>query len=243
VEDVANAHHYALIVGNTDEDPQKELKYIHLLHGKRADGMIIATTAQGHALAPSWPLHQFPIVSIDRSLFNLGIDTVLVDNHHGARMAIEHLIRLGHYRIGIVTGVPGIAPTDERLAGYTEALEAHGIAVDPALIAVSHPRIGGGEQGAWQLLTRTADRPTALFLRCPDDIALVGFDDFVWASVMHPRLTVVAQPTYEIGYTAAQLLFERLEHPHREPREVRLHTQLVVRESCGAALQRAVGDA
>jgi DNA-binding LacI/PurR family transcriptional regulator len=261
VEDVANAHHYALILGNTDEDPQKELKYIHLLHGKRADGMIIATTAQGHELAPSWPRHQFPIVSIDRSLFHLGIDTVLVDNHHGARMAIEHLIELGHRRIGIVTGVPGIAPTDERLAGYKEALETHGIAVDPALIDVSHPRVGGGEQGAWRLLTQTADRPTALFLmdgtmvigalqaitklglRCPEDIALVGFDDFVWASVMRPRLTVVAQPTYDIGYTAAQLLFERLEHPHREPREVRLHTQLIIRESCGASLQRAVGDA
>jgi LacI family transcriptional regulator len=255
VEDVANAHHYALILGNTDEDPQKELNYIHLLHGKRADGMIIATTAQGHDIAPTWPLHQFPIVSIDRSLFHLGIDTVLVDNQHGARMAIEHLIQLGHRRIGIVTGVPGIAPTDERLAGYKEALETHGIAVDPALVDVSHPRVGGGEQGAWRLLTQTAERPTALFLmdgtmvigalqaiaklglRCPDDVALVGFDDFVWASVMRPRLTVVAQPTYEIGHTAAQLLFERLEHPDREPREVRLHTELVIRESCGASLQ------
>src|SRR5258708_2627713 len=227
VEDVANAHHYALILVNTDEDPQKELKYIHLLHGKRADGMIIATTAQGHDFAPSWPLHQFPIVSIARSLFHLGIDT----------------------------GVPGIAPTDERLAGYKEALETHGIAVDPALVDVSHPRVGGGEQGAWRLLTQTAERPTALFLmdgtmvigalqaiaklglRCPDDVALVGFDDFVFASVMRPRLTVVAQPTYEIGHTAAQLLFERLEHPDREPREVRLHTELVIRESCGASLQ------
>jgi DNA-binding LacI/PurR family transcriptional regulator len=260
VEDVANAHHYALIVGNTDEDPQKELKYIHLLHGKRADGMIIATTAQGHDFAPAWPLH-LPIVSIDRSLFHLGIDTVLVDNRHGARMAIEHLIKLGHRRIGIVTGIPGIAPTDERLAGYKEALETHGIAVDPALIVVSHARVDGGEQGAWRLLTQTPDRPTALFLmdgtmvigalqtiarlglRCPEDIALMGFDDFVWASVMHPRLTVVAQPTYEIGYTAAQLLFERLEHPDREPREIRLHTQLIIRESCGAHLKRALGDA
>lgn len=255
VEDVANAHHYALILGNTDEDPQKELNYIHLLHGKRADGMIIATTAQGHELAPSWPLHHFPIVSIDRSLFHLGIDTVLVDNQHGARMAIEHLIRLGHRRIGIVTGLPGIAPTDERLAGYKEALEAHGIAVDPALIVVSQARVGGGEHGARQLLTETADRPTALFLmdgtmvigalqaiaklglRCPEDIALIGFDDFVWASVMHPRLTVISQPTYEIGCTAARLLFERLENPQREPREIRLPTQLIVRESCGASLK------
>lgn len=255
VEDVANAHHYALILGNTDEDPQKELNYIQLLNGKRADGVIIATTAKGHELAPSWPLHHFPIVSIDRSLFHLGIDTVLVDNRHGARMAIEHLICLGHRRIGIVTGIPGIAPTDERLAGYKEALAAHDIPIDPALIVVSQARVGGGEQGAWQLLAETPERPTALFLmdgtmvigalqaiaklglRCPEDVALVGFDDFVWAPVMHPHLTVVSQPTYEIGHIAAQLLFERLKHPQREPREVRLQTHLIVRESCGAALE------
>ena len=257
VEDVANAQHYSLILGNTDEDPEKELNYIDLLNGKRADGMIIATTAKGHDYAPSWPLRHLPVVSIDRSLFHLGIDTVLVDNRHGARMAIEHLIHLGHRRIGIVTGLPGIAPTDERLAGYKEALEAYGLPIDPALIVVAHARVGGGEQGAMHLLTQTADRPTAVFLmdgtmvigalqaiaklglRCPDDIALVGFDDFVWASVMHPHLTVVAQPTYEIGHMAAQLLFERLSNKQREPREVCLKTQLIVRESCGASLKRA----
>ena len=193
VEDVANAQHYSVILGNTDEDAQKELNYLHLLNGKRADGLIIATTADGHALAPTWPLHHIPIVSIDRSLFALGIDTVLVDNQRGARMVVEHLIHLGHRRIGIVTALMGIAPSDERLAGYKEALELHGIAVDPSLIALSHARIGGGEQGAWQLLTQTADRPTALFmmdgtmvigalqaiaklgLRCPEDFALRWF--------------------------------------------------------------------
>ena len=261
VEDVANAHHYSLILGNTDEESQKELNYIHLLNSKRADGLIIATTAEGHKLAPSWPLHRFPIVSVDRSLFHLGIDTVLVDNHKGARMAIEHLIGLGHRRIGIVTCVPGIAPTDERMAGCKEAFEVCGLTLDPELIAVSYARVGGGELGALQLLTQTPERPTALFfmdgtmvigalqaiaklgLRCPEDVALVGFDDFVWASVLHPRLTVVSQPTYEIGRRAAQLLFERLENQRREPQEIRLHTELIIRDSCGASLRRSAVDA
>lgn len=254
VEDVANAHNYSLILGNTDEDPEKEKKYLQLLESKQADGLIIAVTARSHEYLQLLPLQHLALVSIDRSLFDLGIDTVMVDNKAGARAAVEHFIALGHRRIGLVTGLRGIAPTEERLQGYSEALEQHGIAIDPALIAISYARVDGGESGALQLLS-LEDRPTALFimdgtmaigalqtiaklgLRCPEDIALVCFDDFTWASVMRPRLTVVDQPTYEIGQQSAQLLFERLQNREIAPREVRLQTQLIVRESCGSLLR------
>src|ERR1700730_6069077 len=76
-----------------------------------------------------------------------------------------------------------------------------------------------------------------LGLRCPEDIALACFDDFTWASVMRPRLTVVDQPTYEIGQQSAHLLFERLQNQKKAPREIRLQTRLIVRESCGALLR------
>jgi DNA-binding LacI/PurR family transcriptional regulator len=254
VEDVANAHHYALILGNTDENLDKERSYIRLLESKRADGLIIAATAGSHKYLQA--AQHLPLVSIDRSLFELGIDSVLVDNVAGARAAIEHLIALGHHRIGVVTGIPGITSTEERLAGYKQALAAHGIPLDPALIVVADSRVGGGERGTMQLLTQQSTRPTALFLmnglmiigalraitrtglRCPQDIALVGFDEFEWSSVMQPPLTTVRQPIYEIGQRAAQLLFERLQKRDKEPSEVRLHPQLIVRESCGAALER-----
>jgi LacI family transcriptional regulator len=256
VEDVANAHHYSLILGNTDEDLDKERSYIRLLESKRADGLIIAATAGSHKYLQS--AQHLPLVSIDRSLFALGIDSVLVDNVAGARAAIEHLIALGHRRIGIVTGIPGITSTEERLDGYKQALAAHGISLDPTLIVVADSRVGGGERGAMQLLSQQSSRPTALFLmnglmvigalraiaqtglRCPQDIALVGFDEFEWSSIMQPPLTTVRQPIYEIGQRAAQLLFERLQKRDKEPGEVRLNPQLIVRESCGALLQREV---
>jgi LacI family transcriptional regulator len=255
VEDVANEHHYSLILGNTDEDLKKEMSYVRLLESKRADGLIVAVTTGSHEYLHSGAAHHLPLVSIDRSLFELGIDAVLVDNVAGARMAVEHLIKLGHQRIWTVTGIPGITTTEERLTGYKQALEAYGIPCDPALIAVADSRVEGGERGALQLLRQEVARPTALFLmnglmvigalqaigkmglRCPQDIALVGFDDFEWASVMHPQLTTVRQPTYEIGQRAAQFLFERLEKRDREPRELRLQPQLIVRESCGATLR------
>jgi DNA-binding LacI/PurR family transcriptional regulator len=255
VEDVANAHNYSLILGNTDEDPEKEKKYLQLLESKRADGLIIAVTAHSHEYLQSQPIQHLALTSIDRSLFDLGIDTVMVDNSIGARTATEHLIEIGHRRIGLVTGLRGIAPTEERVLGYIQALEKNGITVDASLIAAeARAQIDGGARGTMQLLT-LEERPTALFvmdgtmaigalqsiakagLRCPEDIALVCFDDFPWASVMKPHLTVVDQPTYEIGEQSAHLLFERLQHRERAPREIRLQTRLIVRESCGATLR------
>lgn len=253
VEDVAHAHHYSLILGNTDEDPEKEKEYLNLLESRQADGLIIAVTDRSYDYLRALPLQKLALVGIDRSLLELGVDTVMVDNKVGARTAVEHLIKLGHRRIGLMTGARGIAPTEERLAGYIEALEIHGIPVEPALIAMTRARVDGGERGAQQLLS-LEDRPTALFmmdgtmvigalqtitkfgLRCPEDIALACFDDFTWASVMRPHLTVVDQPTYEIGKQAARLLFERLQRQERPPREIRLQTRFIVRESCGARL-------
>ena len=255
VEDVANTRNFSLILGNTDEDLKKEKSYIRLLESKRADGLIVAVTAGSHEYLHAWPAQHLPLVSIDRSLFALGIDSVLVDNVAGACKAVEHLITLGHRRIGVVTGIPGITTTEERLTGYKRALETHGIPFDPTLVAVADSRVEGGKFGTLQLLTQGTARPTAFFvmnglmvigalqaitkvgLRCPQDIALVGFDDFEWAAVMHPRLTTVRQPTYEIGRRAAQLLFERLEKRDSVPQEVRLLPQLIIRESCGASLQ------
>jgi LacI family transcriptional regulator len=255
VEDVANARGYSLILGNTDEDLQKEMNYMRLLASKRADGLIVAVTLGNHAYLRSWPTQRLPLVSIDRVPDDVSIDAVLIDNVAGARQAVEHLITLGHRRIGAVTGISGITTTEERLAGYKQALEAHGIPLDPTLIAEGRSRIEGKKHPALHLLTQEAVRPTALFvtsggrliealqaidqlgLRCPQDIALVGFDDFEWAAVMHPRLTMVRQPTYEIGQKAAQLLFDRLEKRDAAPQVIRLQPQLIIRESCGVALQ------
>ncbi len=256
VEDVANARGYSLILGNTDEDLTKEMSYMRLLESKRADGLIVVFTLGNHEYLRSWAAHRLPLVSIDRLPDDVSIDAVLIDNVGGARQAVEHLITLGHERIGIVTGLSGITTTEERLTGYKQALEAHGIPLDPALIAEGNSRIDGGERGVLQLLTQEAARPTALFitsglmvigalqaidrvgLRCPQDIALVGFDDFAWAAVMHPRLTTVRQPTYEIGQKAAQLLFERLEKRDGPAQVVRLQPQLIIRESSGRTFRR-----
>lgn len=256
VEDTARRHGYSLILGNTDEESAKEETYVELLRARQVDGLILVASAGEHAYLPDLLARDLPIVCVDRSLVHLGVDSVLTDNVAGAYQAVGHLLALGHRRIGIVTGIPRITSTDQRLAGYAQALAERGLPTDPALVRPSDSTIAGGERDAAALLDRP-DRPTALFatnnqmtigalraiqargLRCPEDIALVGFDDFEWADVFRPRLTTVRQPVYALGRAVARLLVRRIEGQRTGPaREVVLPPTLVVRESCGAGLPR-----
>lgn len=251
VEDTARVAGYTLLLGNTDEQVAKEEAYVELLRSRQVDGLILVASAGEHAYLPDLLAAGLPVVCVDRSLVALGVDSVLTDNVAGAYQAVSHLVALGHRRIGIVTGLPGVTSTYQRLAGYRQALAAHGIAPDPALVREGNSRLDGGMARAADLLA-LPERPTALFvtnnlmtigamraieeagLRCPEEIALVGFDDFEWASVFRPRLTTVRQPVYEIGKAAARFLIQRIAGKRRgDAVELLLPPTLVVRESCG----------
>jgi LacI family transcriptional regulator len=256
VEDTARLRGYTLLLGNTDEESAKEEAYVELLRSRQIDGLILVASAGEHAYIPDLLARGLPIVCVDRSLVALGVDSVLTDNVAGAYQAVAHLLGLGHTRIGIVTGIPKITSTDQRLAGYEQAHAERGLPIDPALIYPSDSTIAGGERGAAALLA-LPERPTALFttnnqmtigalraihargLRCPEDIALVGFDDFEWADVFRPRLTTVRQPVYELGRAVARLLIKRIEGQRTgAAREIVLPPTLIVRESCGERLRR-----
>ncbi|HEV8673337.1 MAG TPA: LacI family DNA-binding transcriptional regulator [Methylomirabilota bacterium] len=251
IEDAATARGHAVILCNTDERLDKERAYLELLRSRRIDGLILAPAG---AVAD---YHRFfieantPLVFIDRKIPTIPADVVVVDNVTGARQAVAHLVGLGHRRIGAISGLPQISTTHERIAGYRQALEAAGVPADPALLRDGHSRLDGGERAAGALLELPVP-PTAIFatnnlmaiglmravaargLRCPEDLSVACFDDFEWASVFRPRLTTVAQPTYEMGARAVELLFGRLEGSlSGPPREVVLAPTLVVRDSCG----------
>lgn len=254
VEDTARERGYTLLLGNTDEQAAKEETYVELLRSRQVDGLILVASAGDHAYLPDLLTAGFSVVCVDRSLVSLGVDSVLTDNVTGAAEAVGHLVRCGHRRVGIVTGLSGVTSTFGRLAGYRRALAAAGIPEDPTLIRGGNSRIDGGEIETAALLD-LPEPPTALFvtnnlmtigamrvildrgLRCPEDIALIGFDDFEWASVFRPRLTTVRQPVYEIGATATRLLLDRIERKRDAAAiEVLLPPTLVIRESCGESL-------
>ena len=253
IEDVASRNGYSLILCNTDEDAARERLYLEVMHDENVAGIILASaTETGHD--PKLLSGHIPVVALDRLITDVKVDTVLVDNVGGAKKAVSHLLSLGHRRIGLIRGQQEITTSIERQAGYEQALKEYGLPIDPALIRQASLRqvaLADSRQQTLDLLA-LPERPTALFttnamitlgtltaiheigLCIPDDIAVVAFDDIPWVTLLNPPLTVVPQPTYELGTTAAEMLLARITESDRPPTQVRLDLQLVIRESCGA---------
>jgi LacI family transcriptional regulator len=251
VEDAAQARGYSVILCNSDENFAEERTYLDLLLTRRVDGLILVPTGKAADYAGFGSASRAPVVFIDRAIPGVPVDTVTVDNLRASQAAVEYLLRLGHRRIGIVTGLPHLSTSAERLKGYRRALRKGGIALDPELVRQGDFRQEGAFAAAQSLLA-LRQRPTAIFasnnlmaigtmlavraagLGCPEDVSLACFDDFEWAGVFHPRLTVLRQPTAEIGQKAIELLLARLGAGKNgaAPHHVALKAELVVRDSC-----------
>jgi LacI family transcriptional regulator len=257
VEDVIGPRGYMLILGNSDEDPGREQAYLKLLGAQRVDGLILAPSGDSYPYLERMMRTNPALVFVDRAVPGPPVPSVLLDNVEAARTATQHLLDLGHRRVAMITGRPGISTTSERLSGYRAALDVSGIAYDPSLVTDGHSRVEDARIAMERLLALD-DRPTALLvgnnlmtigavlaidqhgLGIPRDVAMVGFDDAVWADAFRPRLTTIAQPTYEFGRTAGELLMRRIESPGTDvPARIRLPGRLIIRESSGARLTAA----
>ena len=168
-----------------------------------------------------------PVVQLDRAVRGLAADAVMVENSSGAERAVAHLLGLGHRRIGIVSDTAEISSSAERIAGYRRALRRGGGEVSDDLVAIGGSTQADARAAALQLLDHP-DRPTAVFtannfmthgvlqaateleLSIPQELALVGFDDLDWTTLVKPPLTVVSQPVSELGRVAAERLLARI---------------------------------
>ncbi|MGE0718698.1 MAG: LacI family DNA-binding transcriptional regulator [Alphaproteobacteria bacterium] len=251
MEATAHARGYALMLCNSDEDRAREETHLRLLRAHRADGVVLMAVGTGAGYAARMAhLLRIPAVLVDRRIPELALDLVATDGFAGTRAAVDHVLDLGHSRVGILTGPPGVSAADERLAGYRAALGGRGIAFDPALVRTGEFRQEPA-YAATRALMAGDGRPTAIFacnnlmaigmmralsdlgLACPEDVSVACFDDFDWANAFRPRLTTVAQPTEAIGAAAVELLLDRLGGAApAEPRRVMLPARLVVRDSC-----------
>ena len=249
VEDVAYEHKYGVFLCNSDEDIEKERLYIELLSAERVAGVVISPTRETDNPSRKLVEVDIPVVAVDRRMLDLEVDTVITDNVGAAFDIVSHLISGGYRRIAAVVGPPTTTTGRERLEGYSQALKAHGLPVLSHLVRTGLPKETLGYQFTGELLD-LPEPPTALFtgnnsltvgalraihergLRIPDDIALVAFDEMDWMSLVRPTLTVVAQPTYELGQTAADLLLKRIEDGNRAIQEVMLKPTIFIRQSC-----------
>jgi LacI family transcriptional regulator len=253
-EDVARRTGYRMILCDTRADLAIEREVIEEMIAHRVEGIAVAPVSD-RSRSHLRRLAKFglPFVLIDRTVSDVDCDVVVGDNENGARRLVEHLISLGHRRIGFIVESDEVSTARDRHRGYLEALEGAGLPVDPSLIVRSTVDPTGGVDGMRRLL-ELEKRPTAVFtvnnlvalgaieavraagLEVPDDVALVCFDDIEYASRLHPFLTVMAQPAETLGMLGTQLLVDRIEGRARNgSRVVVLPAQFIVRESCGAS--------
>jgi LacI family transcriptional regulator len=252
-EEVARRADYRVILCDTRADLGVERDVIAELIAHRVEGVVIAPVSDRSATHLR-RLAEFgvPFVLIDRTIPGVDCDVVLGDSSGGARQLVEHLLSLGHRRIGFIVESDDVSTARDRRAGYEAALTAAGIALDPALVTNAAPDPSGGSAGMAKLL-ELEKRPTAVFtvnnlvalgaieavrasgLEVPDDVALVCFDDIEYASRLYPFLTAMEQPAQTFGTLGTQLLLERIEGRGPDRRhEVVLPGEFMIRKSCGA---------
>lgn len=248
MEDAAYAAQYALLLCNSDENPEKERFYLDVMRDESVDGIVLPPFDETDAAVAAVVKTGLPVVCVDRSLAKVKTDLVEVDNYRGAFEAVSHLLEQGHRRIGLIEGRAQVSTSRERRRGYVDALTARGITPRKELMRAGDFKQESGRVLAEELLD-LRQPPTALFVcnnlmtvgalaalhqrgrRVPQDVAIVGFDDLPWAEALDPPLTVVRQPAYEVGKQAMELLLKRIMEPARPPVTLRLLPELVVRRS------------
>ena len=251
VEDKAKNAGYTIILGNSDNQADKEELYLKLFLSNRVDGIVLvkAPGAMKPELLRMLKVSGIPIVLLDREYEELKTDTVVVDDAGGGYLATKHLIGLGHRRIGLIRGVPGVSTTDGRFQGYEKALREADIPLDDALVGTGDYGSDSGYEIGLKLLK---EKPTAVFvtnymmtigflrsleerkLVTPRDVSVVSYDDFFWNGVFSPRLTCVAQPKYQLGYKAAEVLLSRIQKKHKRKQRVVFENTLQVRATTKA---------
>jgi DNA-binding LacI/PurR family transcriptional regulator len=255
IEEVLMPEGYALLVCNTAEILEREAHYLDILMRQRVDGIIAAATSQRWDGLTEIEMKHIPAVFVDRAFEGLDGPLVEVDNRRGAYTGAKHLIECGHRRVGILAGFQRLSTMRERLAGFREALDEHGISLPEEWVETSQLSIAGGREAMGRMLAGR-QRPTAVFVsnnllalgallalkqagvRCPEDLSIVGFDDHPWAAVSDPPLTVIRQPAEELGRVAADTLLRLVNGEEPEESRVVLECELVLRESHGPACAR-----
>lgn len=247
MEDAAFRSGYRVLLCNTDERVDKQRMYLRLLADERVQGVILSPADAGGTGCEALLTLGIPVVAFDRVIEDPRVDTVTCDNVEGVRRLTEHMIWLGHTRIAFVAGGSHVATGASRLSGYLEAIRAAGLVP----FTVEGDFRSDRAEGAVRDLLKRGIHPSAMVvannmmtigtmralraagLRVPDDVALSAVDDPIWAELMDPPLTTLAQPVRAMAEAAMQLLLERIEHGRHEARHVVLPMELRVRNSSG----------
>ncbi len=249
VEEILRPQNYAVIICNTNETLEYEAHYLNLLLNQRVDGIIAAATSQPWIELSKAEAQHTPVVFGERAFDNMEGFFVGVDNKTGAYQGTQYLIQCGYRKIGILAGLDRLSTMRERLDGFCQALIDAGLPVNREWIIPSQLSVDGGREAMRKLLNHPLP-PEAVFINNNllalgallelremnegsfDQIGIVSFDDHPWAAVSFPPLTVVRQPTREIGHVAANMLLNLINGQPVQEKRVILDCEIVERKSC-----------
>lgn len=251
IEDELIESGYNVLLGNSDSDVEKEKKYLNILLGKRVDGLIISAAGNTNSYFQNLKNTGVPAVYLNRSPAFTNLDTVTTDNFGGSYKAVEHLIDHGHTKVGVITGIQSVNTGRERFLGYKQALADNDIELNDHWVKEGDFTIESGYIKMKELMEQD-EPPTAVFvsnnfmslgvyqyikemyLCVPEKVAIIGFDDPEWSTVVEPKLTAVEQPAYEQGVQAARLILEKISGKNPNSQQaITLNPRLILRQSCG----------
>jgi LacI family transcriptional regulator, repressor for deo operon, udp, cdd, tsx, nupC, and nupG len=248
IESVAIEHGYQVLLGDAQNLVERESSFFSNLGQKKADGMILLTARSDQKILEELS-EVHPVVLACEYYEGSKLPTVSIDNISSARKATEYLISLKHKRIGHISGPMNVVVGRDRLKGFHQAMAQHGLSVDSFLIQEGNFSYESGFNLMKKLL-KLDEPPTAVFagndemamgaikaaklkgFRVPEDISVVGFDDIKFSSIFEPALTTIAQPTFEMGTKAMQLLLKIINNDELEKDQFILADKLIVRDSC-----------
>jgi LacI family transcriptional regulator len=256
IEDRLAQHGYVALIGNTDADPGKERLVFDQMRARHVDGFVLATATLNSPILAEAARAELPLVLMNRTAQDYPFSSVSVDNEQGVRAAVAHLVSLGHTRIGHIAGPQDISTGAARLRGYQEAMRSHGLAVNAVeIVYATGYTVEDGLRCGRELLEAVDDLTAVvaandmlavgcygaldgLGLRCPEDVSVIGFNDMPFVDRLHPPLSTVRFPHYQLGTEAARLLIERIESGQGPVKILFLAAELVARGST-VAIERS----
>ncbi len=247
LEEYATIHQFSMLLCNTDDDPEKEMRYIKLMQAHRVDGIVIVPYAKKSIEYLIKSGQKF--VLVDRIFKDLEVDFVTTDHFRGGYEATRYLISLGHRRIAVLRGEGYIFPDAERYSGFQKAMQETGIQIDENMIMNCGLDEGKAYQQTKELMNRE-ERPTAVFsfnglmslgfiqavqeigLSIPQDVSLLGFDEIQGYGIFRPKVTHVIQPIKSLGEFAFDMIAERIKKADSVRQQIFLKPLLIVGDSC-----------
>jgi len=250
IEDTARQAGYCVLLCDSSEDPRNEEIHLSMLSSRRVDGVLLACCAGSTAYATTAD-RRFPVVFVDRIPPTSMAYAVSSDNLQAGYLATRHLIDLGHEKIAPIAGNLALSPHHDRLEGFRKAMQEFHLPIRDEYMVCGDVQIEDGVN-ACNRLFNLSEPPTAILagnnklllgvlqelerrgIRIPEQVSLLGFDDYLWNRYFNPSLTAVSQSTYEMGKCAFGLLLQAMSGEHQagaSEKQIRLPTELRIRNS------------